>query len=57
MRIKQDGWRQVRMRGDHRIFHHSDKPGIVVVSGNLVNDVPIGLLSKIWKQAGLGGTP
>ena len=53
-RLKADGWYQVRMRGSHRILAHPAKSGIVVVPGKLSNDIPIGTLSAIWKQAKLG---
>ncbi len=42
------------MRGSHRILAHPQKSGIVVVPGKLSNDIPIGTLSAIWKQAKLG---
>ncbi|EGJ29031.1 MULTISPECIES: type II toxin-antitoxin system HicA family toxin [Moorena] len=53
-RLKKDGWYQVRMRGSHRILAHPQKPGIVVVPGKLSDDIPIGTLGAIWKQAQLG---
>ncbi len=53
-RLKEDGWYQVRMRGSHRILAHSQKSGIVVVPGKLSDDIPIGTLNAIWKQAHLG---
>lgn len=53
-RLKKDGWYQVRMRGSHRILTHPQKPGIVVVPGKLSDDIPIGTLGAIWKQAQLG---
>ena len=56
-RIEKDGWVQIRMRGSHRIFQHSIKSGNVLVAGNPGNDVPIGLLKQIFKQAGLEDKP
>ncbi len=53
-KLKQDGWYQIRMRGSHRIFAHEIKSGIVVVPGKPSNDIPIGTLNSIWKQAKLG---
>ncbi|AOY80615.1 type II toxin-antitoxin system HicA family toxin [Moorena producens JHB] len=53
-RLKKDGWYQVRMRGSHRILAHPQKPGIVVVPGKLSDEIPIGTLGAIWKQAQLG---
>ena len=58
--IERDGWVQTRMRGSHRQFTHSTKPGTVTVSGGLGVDVPPGTLNSVLKQAGLkqtGRTP
>lgn len=51
--IESDGWRQVRMRGSHRQFQHSRKPGTVTVAGQLGAEIPPGTLSSVLKQAGL----
>jgi predicted RNA binding protein YcfA (HicA-like mRNA interferase family) len=39
--------------GDHRVYVHAAKPGIVVVPGQLGSDLAAGTLSSILKQAGL----
>ncbi|MBD2579352.1 type II toxin-antitoxin system HicA family toxin [Oscillatoria sp. FACHB-1406] len=52
-RLERDGWYQARMRGSHRVFKHSQKPGIVVVPGSYSDEVAIGTLKSIWKQAKL----
>jgi predicted RNA binding protein YcfA (HicA-like mRNA interferase family) len=51
--LEKDGWRQVRMKGSHRQFHHSTKPGTVTVAGKHSVDVPPGTLNGALKQAGL----
>ena len=51
--LEADGWRQVRMRGSHRQFHHPSKGGTVTVAGQPGTEVPPGTLSSILKQAGL----
>jgi predicted RNA binding protein YcfA (HicA-like mRNA interferase family) len=51
--IEKDGWRIKRTRGDHRVYAHPIKPGIVVVPGHLGADLALGTLSSILKQAGL----
>ena len=51
--LEADGWRQVRMRGSHRQFHHPTKRGTVTVAGQPSVEVPPGTLSSILKQAGL----
>jgi predicted RNA binding protein YcfA (HicA-like mRNA interferase family) len=52
-KIEADGWRLKRTRGDHRVYLHATKPGIVVVPGHLGSDLAAGTLSSILKQAGL----
>lgn len=51
-RLERDGWQQVRMRGSHRQFRHSTKPGTVTVAGKPSVDVPPGTLNSVLKQAG-----
>lgn len=51
--LRQDGWEQVRMKGSHRQFRHSGKPGTVTVAGKPGVEIPIGTLKNIFKQAGL----
>jgi len=51
--IEDDGWRHVRTKGSHRPFKHDDKPGVVTVPGHLGDDIAIGTLNSILKQAGL----
>lgn len=51
--LENNGWRQGRMRGSHRQFHHSTKRGTVTVSGHLGEDIPPGTLGSVLKQAGL----
>ena len=52
--LENDGWYLDRTRGSHRVFKHLSKSGIVVVPGKLSDDIPVGTLSSIWKQAKLG---
>jgi predicted RNA binding protein YcfA (HicA-like mRNA interferase family) len=51
--IENDGWRHVRTKGSHRQFKHDDKSGLVTVPGHLGDDIAIGTLNSILKQAGL----
>ena len=51
--VQKDGWIQTRMKGSHRQFKHSLKPGTVTISGKLNVDVPPGTLNSILKQADL----
>ncbi|MUG93179.1 addiction module toxin, HicA family [Scytonema sp. UIC 10036] len=50
-RLEADGWYEARMRGSHRVLKHPQKSGIVVVPGNFSDEVAIGTLKSIWKQA------
>ena len=52
-RLEADGWYHVRTRGSHRQFHHPLKSGSVTVSGKPSDDVKIGTLLGILRQAGL----
>jgi len=51
-RLQQDGWKQVRMKGSHRQFKHAVKIGRVTVSGKPGDDLALGTLNSIYKQAG-----
>ncbi len=51
--IEDDGWCHVRTKGSHRQFKHDDKSGLVTVPGHLGDDIAIGTLNSILKQAGL----
>ena len=51
--IEQDGWYLVRTKGSHRQYQHPVKAGLVTVPGKLSDDLAIGTLNSILKQAGL----
>ncbi len=51
--LEANGWRQVRMRGSHRQFHHPTKRGTVTVAGQPSAEIPPGTLASALKQAGL----
>jgi len=51
--LKNDGWSLSRIKRSHRQFKHSDKKGIVTVSGKLSDDVKKGTLGSVLRQAGL----
>ena len=51
--LEVDGWYQVRMRGSHRQFKHSAKRGLVTVPGHLGDELALGTLNNVLKQAGL----
>ena len=51
--IEQDGWYLARTRGSHRQYKHLNKPGLVTVPGKPGDDLALGTLDSILKQAGL----
>lgn len=52
--LTDDGWYQVNQKGSHKQFHHSVKKGTLTVAYHQLNDdIPIGTLKSIKKQAGL----
>lgn len=51
--LEQDGWFLVATRGSHRQYKHAVKKGRVTVAGKASDDMPIGTLSSIRKQADL----
>ena len=51
--LHEDGWNLVATHGSHRQFKHPTKPGRVTVPGKPSDDVALGTLNSIRKQAGL----
>ena len=51
--IEDDGWFLVAMKGSHRQFKHSTKPGRVTIAGHPADDLAPGTLNSVFKQAQL----
>jgi predicted RNA binding protein YcfA (HicA-like mRNA interferase family) len=51
--LADDGWVQAAQKGSHRQFRHPTKRGKVTVPGAPSDDLPIGTLKSILRQAGL----
>jgi predicted RNA binding protein YcfA (HicA-like mRNA interferase family) len=51
--LRDDGWYLAATRGSHRQYKHPSKPGRVTVPGRVGDDLAIGTLNSILKQAGL----
>lgn len=49
--IIRDGWFLLDINGSHRQYIHRFKPGKVVVSGHLGDDLAIGTMKSIFDQA------
>lgn len=55
-RLRSDGWYEARP-APHRQFKHPEKAGTVTVAGRLGDEVPVGTLRSIHRQAGLPWPP
>jgi predicted RNA binding protein YcfA (HicA-like mRNA interferase family) len=51
--LHDDGWYLVTTRGSHRQFKHPTKAGRITVPGKPSDDLAVGTLASIFKQAGL----
>jgi predicted RNA binding protein YcfA (HicA-like mRNA interferase family) len=51
--IERDSWCLAQTRGNHRQYKHPNKPGLVTVPGKPGDDLALGTLDSILKQAGL----
>jgi predicted RNA binding protein YcfA (HicA-like mRNA interferase family) len=49
--VESDGWYLVAIRGSHRQYKHSVKPGRVTIAGNQNHDIAPGTLNSVLKQA------
>jgi len=50
--LRRDGWVLDRTKGSHEQYVHPAKPGCVTIAGHDREDVPIGTLKNILRQAG-----
>lgn len=51
--LRRDGWVLAWTRGSHRQFKHPTKPGLVIAPGKPGDDLAMGTLRSIAKQAAL----
>ncbi len=51
--IESDGWVVCRTKGSHRQFRHPMKKGLVTIAGKKSDDLALGTLNSILKQAGI----
>ena len=51
--LKANGWMHVRTRGDHFIYQKEGAPRPIVIPGKDNDDIAIGTLGSILRQAGL----
>jgi len=50
--LEKAGWELTRVKGDHHVFKHPTRPGIVVLP-HPKRDLPVGTLRDIEKVSGL----
>jgi predicted RNA binding protein YcfA (HicA-like mRNA interferase family) len=51
--LSDDGWYLVRVRGSHQQYRHPSKAGLVTIAGHPGDDLAVGTLNSVLKQAGL----
>jgi predicted RNA binding protein YcfA (HicA-like mRNA interferase family) len=51
--MRDDGWRLKIQEGSHQQWIHPVKPGKVTVAGHPNDEIPVGTLKAMLKQAGL----
>lgn len=51
--LEADGWYLVATKGSHRQYKHPTKPGRVTIAGHSGDDLALGTLNSILKQAQL----
>ncbi|MHB8837651.1 MAG: type II toxin-antitoxin system HicA family toxin [Gemmatimonadaceae bacterium] len=51
--LHEDGWYLAETRGSHHQFKHPVKPGRVTVAGHRHDDIAVGTLKSVLRQAGL----
>jgi predicted RNA binding protein YcfA (HicA-like mRNA interferase family) len=51
--LQRNGWKEMRSKGSHRQFKHSNQPYVITVPGNDGKELALGTLNAILKKAGL----
>jgi predicted RNA binding protein YcfA (HicA-like mRNA interferase family) len=51
--IQADGWIIVHQKGSHRQYKHPDKKGRITIAGHPGDELAVGTLNSIFKQAGI----
>lgn len=52
--LEKNGWVYARTKGDHKIYRKDGEPRSIPIPGHLNDDLAIGTLSSILRQAKLG---
>lgn len=51
--LEENGWKFIRMKGDHRVFHKKGARRPIVIPGKENDDLKDGTLGSILREAGL----
>jgi predicted RNA binding protein YcfA (HicA-like mRNA interferase family) len=51
--LEKRGWKEMRSKGSHRHFKHSEQPYVITAPGNDGRELAPGTLNAILKKAGL----
>lgn len=51
--LEENGWKFVRMRGDHRVYYKDGAKRPIIVAGKLSSDMAVGTLKSILRESGL----
>jgi predicted RNA binding protein YcfA (HicA-like mRNA interferase family) len=51
--LEAHGWRQIRQRGSHRQFKHSEFAATVTLAGKWSDTIPVGQLASIRRHSGI----
>jgi predicted RNA binding protein YcfA (HicA-like mRNA interferase family) len=51
--LEREGWVLKRVKGSHRQYKHPARAGRVTLPGHPNDDLPLGTLNSVLKQAGL----
>jgi predicted RNA binding protein YcfA (HicA-like mRNA interferase family) len=52
-KMRGDGWQLKEQEGSHQQWIHPVKPGKVTIAGHPNDEIPVGTLKAMLKQAGL----
>lgn len=52
-KIEEDGWVFKRVKGDHRMYYKAGARRPLVIPGKMSDEIPIGTLQSILREAGL----
>ena len=55
--LEQHGWQLRRIKGSHRQFRKAGHPNVVTVPGHPGEDLPVGTMKAVLRDAGIEPSP